>query len=135
MNPRLWRTAIHEAAHAVVARMNSIPITTVTIIPSEGSAGQCAICLNPYIDGYAIAVLAGREAELEFLGSAAGIAGTDRELIALAARCRDNFSEPRLRRQARRLVRKHRAAIGRVAKALLMRKTLSRDEVDALIAG
>ena len=37
--------------------------------------------------------------------------------------------------QTKRLVKKHRRAIMRVAEALLDRGTLSSDEVDALIAG
>ena len=41
--------------------------------------------------------------------------------------------EPSLRREARRLVKKHRAVIERVAKALLQRGTLTLLEVDAVI--
>ena len=41
--------------------------------------------------------------------------------------------EPRMRRQTRRLVRRHCACIERVANALLVRKTLQAEEIDALI--
>jgi ATP-dependent Zn protease len=43
--------------------------------------------------------------------------------------------EPRMRRQTRRLIRKHRDKIERVAAALIERKTLEANEIDALIAG
>lgn len=42
--------------------------------------------------------------------------------------------EPRMRRQARRLVRKHRDKIERVATVLLQRVTLAKDEIDDLMA-
>jgi len=42
--------------------------------------------------------------------------------------------EPRMRRQTRRLVRKHRDKIERVAAALLERWKLEPDEIDALTA-
>jgi len=41
---------------------------------------------------------------------------------------------PRLRPACRRLVRRHRDKIERVAQALLLRRTLTPDEVDELIA-
>ena len=41
----------------------------------------------------------------------------------------------RLRRKTRRLVRKHRVSISRVANALLERGTLPAEEVDALLIG
>jgi ATP-dependent Zn protease len=66
---------------------------------------------------------------------------TDQRWVAFAAASSDSgFSdeewqryEPRMRRQTRRLVRKHRDEIERVAKALLHRKSLTPDEVDQLI--
>ena len=42
--------------------------------------------------------------------------------------------EPRLRRQTRRLVHKHRDCIGRVALAVLERVTLQAQEIDALMS-
>jgi ATP-dependent Zn protease len=67
--------------------------------------------------------------------------GHDQRWVAFAAASSDSgFSdeewqryEPRMRRQTRRLVRKHRDEIERVAKALLHRKSLTPDEVDQLI--
>jgi hypothetical protein len=41
--------------------------------------------------------------------------------------------EPRMRRQTRRLVRRHRATIQRVADHLKKRKTLTAEEIDAII--
>jgi hypothetical protein len=36
MNPRLWRTAIHEAGHAVIGRVLGMVCGYATIIPNEG---------------------------------------------------------------------------------------------------
>jgi hypothetical protein len=86
--------------------------------------------------------MAGAEAEMEILGRTRGGDGHDRRWANFAGQSSDSgFSEeewfryePRMRRQARRLVRKHRAAIERVAAVLLQRGTLTKDEIDELMA-
>jgi hypothetical protein len=141
MNPRLWRIAIHEAAHATIARVLRIPIRGVTITPSEGFLGHCHIYRDFYKrSGYVIALMAGVEAELEFFEATVNDSA-DRESIAeanddwpkIGGRKARALNLPSLRRQARRLVRKHRTKIERVAAALLERGTLGPDEVDELI--
>jgi ATP-dependent Zn protease len=86
--------------------------------------------------------MAGAETETALLGGAANGDGQDRyEIEMLAESDYANFSadawtrfEPRMRRQTRRLVRRHRDKIHRVAQALLDRKVLTEEEIDALIS-
>ena len=63
-----WHTAVHEAGHAVIARVFRITVKGVTIVPSEGFLGHCSIRWEPYECGYILALMAGHEAELEFFG-------------------------------------------------------------------
>jgi len=78
--------------------------------------------------GTIIARVAGAEAEAVLLGVCAGGDGYDREQIEMMAES-DNSElpadlwgryEPRMRRQARRLIRKHRSKIEQVAQALMV---------------
>jgi hypothetical protein len=75
--------------------------------------------------GRIIAYMAGAEAENELLGLCRGGDGNDRREIEWMAESRHaelpedlwRRYEPRMRRQTRRLVRKHRASVERVADA------------------
>jgi hypothetical protein len=98
---------------------------------------------NASLHARIIAAMAAAEAEAEILGSCSKHDWHDRECVKLLV---DNDLsdlspdeweryEPRMRRQAKRLVGKHRDKIERVAKALLRRGTLQPHEIDALIAG
>jgi hypothetical protein len=85
-----------------------------------------------------ITYMAGTEAEREILGRCRGGDGDDRHQIALMAeelsRGTDwSKRELRLRAMTRMLVRRHRARIERVAKALLARTTLSAGRLDKLV--
>ena len=61
-------------------------------------------------------------------------AGSDRSQIGFMVLKSDlPIDTKRLRRKTRRLVKKHRACIARVATALLERGTLQAEEVDALV--
>jgi hypothetical protein len=92
--------------------------------------------------GKIIALMAGAEAENELLGQCRGGDGDDRREIEEMAQSRyselpDDLwqrYEPRMRRQTRRLIRKHRASIELVAAALQACGTLAPDEIDTLIA-
>jgi ATP-dependent Zn protease len=84
-----------------------------------------------------VALMAGNEAEVECLGSANGGDKEDRRAIALIIDTEfptfeSEKEEPRLRRAARALVRRHRDKIERVAAALLAREVLSAGEVDVI---
>jgi ATP-dependent Zn protease len=88
--------------------------------------------------GRIIAYMAGAEAENELLGKCQGGDGDDRKQIEMMAE--SGHAElpdalwQRYEPRTRRLVRKHRTSIERVAEALQARQTLQPDEIDALIA-
>jgi ATP-dependent Zn protease len=89
--------------------------------------------------GTILARMAGAEAENVIVGACQGGDGFDQYEIGMMAESSDTgFTEaeweryePRMRRQTRRLVRKHRAKIERVAAALLKHRTLQPADVDA----
>jgi ATP-dependent Zn protease len=151
-------TAIHEAGHAVIARVLTLVCGDATIVPDydDGSAG-CSITEDPWRcssewekrgkvrdnpdavwHARIIAFMAGAEAEAGLLGSVQGGDGDDRYQIELMAEelvnCRNwKKFETRLRAITRMLVHRHRVLIERVEVALLERKTLSREELDDLV--
>jgi hypothetical protein len=112
------------------------------IIPDRGKGyfGTCTIPFNEEkIGGFIAAMMAGALAEEEFFGELAGDDCRDRRdmlyIISAARYHRSGFDcLPRLRPACRRLVRRHRDKIECVAQALLLRRTLTPDEVDELIA-
>lgn len=152
-------TAIHEAGHAVIGRVLGLLCGCATIIPNESKAeAGYSICADPWATlsawekrekfrdarsafcGRILAYMAGAESERELLGQCPVGDGDDRYQIAMMAEsCDSGLSnhweqyEPRMRRQTRRLVRKHRDKIERIARALLERETLEAHEIDALI--
>lgn len=153
------QTAIHEAGHAVVARVLGVAAGEVTIRPTEDQSIGHSIIADPRFiwqrgDGskskaaksFAVALFAGAEAERLILQSQDVGDGIDRErataCLAWAGAVRgasfvgdDVFErhEERLRGRAAQLVQQHRLKIERVADALIERQTLSGAEVDALL--
>ena len=145
-------TARHEAGHAVVAEVLEVRVRRVTIRPqfergalhrshSDVTYGETIFYENgkplPFRSTVEdmIVSYAGELAQ----GSGDG-AGEDREAArrsaswysfgdARAARALRTYA----RAAARALVKKHRRAIGRVARALLAKETLSGDEVRRII--
>lgn len=93
--------------------------------------------------GTIIARMAGAEAEDVIIGHCEGGDGQDRreiERIFLTGeteipRGRWEVVEARMRRQTRRIIRRHQSKIERVANALLARKTLQPNEVEEIIMG
>jgi hypothetical protein len=86
-HPHGWRTAIHEAGHAVIARVLTLPCGGATIEPNYSTmAAGNAITFEPYaclaewekrgkarsleaaLRARIITLMAGREAEIEFFG-------------------------------------------------------------------
>jgi hypothetical protein len=152
-------TAYHEAGHAVIARVLTLAAGSVTIKPrlADDSAGHAVVrtpwaCLDEWEkrgkvrDNHAVwhakimTSMAGAETEAVLLGRIAIGDGFDRHEIGLMVEegfsCPDSFweqQEPRLRAMTRMLVRRHRARIERVAKALLAKTTLSAKQVDKLV--
>jgi len=151
-------TAYHEAGHAVIGRVLTLHCGGATIKPDyeEGVAGHAithepSACLYEWekrghvrdskdavYHARIMTFMAGAEAERELLGSQAIADGDDREQIELMAEELDHDTnwaklEPRLRAMTRRLVRRHRALIERVAKALLAETTLSAEALDKLV--
>jgi hypothetical protein len=149
------RTAYHEAGHAVIARVLTLPAGKATIKAdhAEGSAGHTITpdpyeCLsewdkrgkqrgpNAVWRARIMAYMAGAEAEIVCLGSCNGGDGDDRYQISrMLAECRNEPSqhEARLRALTRSLVRRHKASIERVARALIARTALSRRELNKLV--
>jgi ATP-dependent Zn protease len=151
------RTAIHEAGHAVIGRVLGMTCGPATIVPDTNGAGH-SITRDPWLTygeweargkyrgdqigsimlGRVLTMMAGAEAERVLIGRCRGGDGQDRYDIACIVDSSDfKFSvdafwdriEPRLRVYTRALVRRHRAAIERVAAALQERGTLSSEEI------
>lgn len=145
-------TAIHEAGHFVIGWALGLYPSGVTIQP-DGSGdidamdpltlmarwydeGKSHRELAAAYHGHIIMMMAGREAEEELLGACPGGDGDDRYRIACALQelypeAEVLRYERRLRRLARRLVRRHRSKIERIAALLIERGTLSVDQMAA----
>jgi ATP-dependent Zn protease len=156
ISKRLKETAYHEAGHAVIGRVLTLDCGGATIEPDHESAGH-AITNDPWACLYAweqrgkvrepdavwhariITLMAGAEAVAVLLGAVSRGDGEDRYQIASMAEELQTPGESwdrieaRLRAMTRMLVRRHRARIERVAKALIARKTLSRAELDKFV--
>jgi ATP-dependent Zn protease len=157
---QLRSTAYHEAGHAVIGRVLTLVCGSATIKADyERLVAGHSITFEPYAceaewekrgryrsrnsvwHARIIALMAGAESEQELLGKQALSDGSDKREIAwmkeeLSGISEDQFwqrFEPRLRAMTRMLVRRHRARIERVAKALLAKTTLSRRQVDKLV--
>jgi ATP-dependent Zn protease len=150
-------TAYHEAGHAVIARVLTLPAGRMTIRPNyrERRLGY-SITLDPHACLYEwekrgkvraldavwhariMSAMAGAETEAELLGRTSVGDSDDQLKIGLMAKelCHSppwETLEPRLRAMTRILVRRHRARIERLAKALLTKTTLSAKQVDKLV--
>ena len=134
----LTEVAVHEAGHSVIARVLGLPAGTATLCDHDGVA-------RSYFrdDGSianVLAVLAGRAASMELLGRACDYGCSIDDAFALRlleAQGREPWYAKIVRRQVladtRALIRRHRAAVERVARALLERETLTAAEIDKLM--
>jgi hypothetical protein len=152
-----WKVAVHEAGHAVIARVLTLAAGRVSIRPNYRSRsrgvnvthspaacraawvkrGKVRASYNAVYLARIICTMAGAEAEADLLSLLTNGDGNDREQIELMARKLTGYDwarlEPRLRRMTRMLVHRHRARIVRVAMALIARIELSTKEVDQLV--
>jgi hypothetical protein len=102
-----------------------------------GKSTKCRDVVRSAFRARILIFMAGAEAERELLGIDAQGDGDDRREIELTAQfggaeLSDGW-EPRMRRQTRQLVRKHRSAIERVAHALIDKQTLAGTRLDRLV--
>lgn len=153
--------AIHEAGHAVIGRVVGGVVGGVTIIGDDEHEAGHAVADQPRLywergdgpkrvlaEAYCISCYAGAEAERILLGISAPEGdcgdvwlaeihitwgGLARGAVFLGDDAYDRC-EARLRRRTRLLVSTHRDAIIAVAEALEARRTLTRAEVDGIVA-
>jgi ATP-dependent Zn protease len=150
------RTAYHEAGHAVVHRVAGMVCREASIVPDYKSmCGGHAIAADPWLIydawerrskrrghdfesilvGRIIGYMAGREAEIIAFGEHQDRDGDDLLQIGLMAEAADlsvAYLE-RLRLKVRPLLRRHWHKVEVVVEALLVRKTLTGPEIDAII--
>jgi hypothetical protein len=154
MSYRNRTVAYHEAGHAVIGRVLTLPCGRATIRADRDSAGH-SICPDIYAcihewgrrgkvrsdtaawHARIIYFMAGAESETELLCVKPHGDSDDRYQIELMlereiAPADLGRIETRLRAMTRVLVRRHRARIERVASALLTKTRLSAREIDRL---
>ena len=145
---RLEATAYHEAGHAVADRVLGFTSTGATIVRQGETLGRAG-ALEPWCapeksprenrrDGrrYVVVLLAGHAAEVEFCGKAEQTIGGAASDLEQAEKTLHLLGERGLepyRVRARRLVRRHRAKVRRVAEELLRQRTLDDSELELLM--
>jgi hypothetical protein len=152
----LTSLAFHEAGHAVIARVLGLTGGAAEIDPIDKTCGGYAMMDDPWIvaggwerrkryrevrtayRGRILADMAGAETERELLGGTLGGDDSDRLRILefldeTGLEEKWDHYEPRMRAFTRQLIRRHRAKIERVARALVKRRKLEGAEIDELI--
>lgn len=132
MTDKQWRIAIHEAAHACIARAVGLP----------GCGEVSVVADNPYArfpnnqgSGSLATLMAGAAAEVELLGDYDEVGVTvDEERVRerLLDWYGSDAASGMLWDYALDLVKHHRAAIERLAHELVREQVLDGDEVDAI---
>lgn len=146
MRKALRATAIHEAAHAVAYLLKGCPVDAVHIQRTASDAGQCVTSLSQVLSipeaDRGVAILAGITAQRRFC--ARGVRRPHWESdystlaeIALGIAEGDELAAERWidgrQREADEFVEKYWGAIQKVADALICRRTLTGEEVVAII--
>ena len=150
-------TAVHEAGHAVIARVLTLMCGGASIVPDHevGGAGHSITAdpleceaewfkrgrlrhENAVWHARIITYMAGAESEVVILGSTQGGDGDDRYQIALMSEELTTGAdwdrlEARLRAMTRTLIRRHRVLIERVADTLLAKGKLTAKQLDRLV--
>lgn len=139
----LYLTAAHEAGHAIAGRvlLGCRRCGHATIIADDqGRAGYAVVRAGADVRADIIVSMSGPIAEYLLarrLGDEMpdGADMLDRQHVARLAAQHGltEFELDTLRRQARRLVRKNRSAVRRVARALLRDRVLNGREIDELV--
>lgn len=128
-------TAVHEAAHAVIARAYGLNVGTVDVIKCAGRSGQCEV-FEPKTakqwNWWGVQLLAGREAE-RIICKVNEPEGSKSDLARFHKHMPD-ADVMVIKAVARHAVNRHRAAIIRVARALVRHGTLTRAQLDRVLA-
>ena len=133
----LYRAAQHEAGHAVAALYFRLPLVRVWIDDAGGGATQYSRRLGPGEVDWTIATFAGIEAEIAAFGDAPITPGDLRAIENMIERLGLHWTEghlDRFRQRARMLVREERRVIATLAEALIERRSLTGDDVGALLS-
>lgn len=90
----VWRTAVHEAGHAIIGIMQGRTLESVSIVPARGSGGRAkfaplhsSVVTKQIVEDNIVCGLAGRAAEIVLLGApSAGAGGAETSDLANATR-------------------------------------------------
>lgn len=127
-------TAVHEAAHAVIARHFGLDVGTVDVIKCAGRSGRCEV-FKPITDlqwkRWGVQLLAGREAE-RIICKVDDPNGSVSDLARFHQHMPDE-DVTLYRMAARSAVKRHRAVIVKVARVLACHGTLTAAQVAALL--
>jgi ATP-dependent Zn protease len=129
-----WRTAVHEAGHAVAARVLGYRVESVTITPTATRSGSCTLPQGVHPLDEAVIALAGRIAEEDICGATIG-AGDSADLKAVS-RCIGGMDTlfVEAKRKAREITLNHSRAIQALAHVLVRHHDLTGDEVSAVLS-
>lgn len=160
LTPDLQATAYHEAGHAVVSLALGLAIDHVSILAGKGYTGSCtgpsvlgyeaanqreqrsiarALILSCYAGMHAQRLVDPDAPEEQGFDDDADAFNLSQNCAVLPRSCQTVGDEQhiayldRLRQEARRLVRRHRRAIGVLAQALLRRNELNAAEAKAIV--
>jgi hypothetical protein len=134
----LHRAAVHESGHATAALSFSLPLRTV-FIRSDGSGG-CGYARRLGVAeaiAWTVSALSGPLAEHMIYGGDAEEDGDLRVVAAMLRRLHLNWSDSLLteyRCKARSLVERERHSIEVLADELLCRRSLTADEIGAVLS-
>jgi hypothetical protein len=132
--PNRVRVGVHEAGHSVVSRIVGLPSGEATIKDGEARS----YLTDDHGIRSILVALAGGCAEKILLGDVVELGCKDDDAKVVRLLAANGFTDTTLTRRAladecRDLVRKHRGAIAEVALQLLIRETLTADELNDIV--
>jgi hypothetical protein len=127
-DPMSW-LAFHEAGHAVVCRLLGQPVQLISIVPRANSAGRCVGGETPVpMDSDCSPGASDRKHIAEQMGWVSFARGySNRQQARATLRS--------LKRETNELLNRHWLFVEVVARRLLVRLEMERDEVEACLAG